>query len=133
MTHSKIRISVNCLLKCTLTSLPALTNKKILRQILLGVIDHHIWQISESSKELNVIHAGRRLGMAVHAEQNPASEKYDYILVGGGTAGCVLANRLTADGSKKVLVLEVSISERKSEQNPCQVKTSCKKSVRPYR
>lgn len=40
-------------------------------------------------------------------ETNPASDKYDYILVGGGTAGCVLANRLTADGTKKVLVLEV--------------------------
>ena len=40
---------------------------------------------------------------------NPATDKYDYILVGGGTAGCVLANRLTADGSKSVLVLEVKI------------------------
>lgn len=29
-------------------------------------------------------------------------EKFDYIIVGGGTAGCVLANRLSADGSKKV-------------------------------
>lgn len=38
-----------------------------------------------------------------------AGQKYDYIIVGGGTAGCVLANRLTADGSKKVLVLEVRI------------------------
>lgn len=35
-----------------------------------------------------------------------AGQKYDYILVGGGTAACVLANRLSADGSKRVLVLE---------------------------
>lgn len=31
---------------------------------------------------------------------------YDYIIVGGGTAGCILANRLTASGRHRVLVLE---------------------------
>jgi len=31
---------------------------------------------------------------------------FDYIIVGGGTAGCVLANRLTADGRSRVLMLE---------------------------
>lgn len=33
-------------------------------------------------------------------------EEWDYIILGGGAAGCVLANRLSADPSNRVLVLE---------------------------
>ena len=34
------------------------------------------------------------------------NEHWDYIVVGGGSAGCALANRLSADPGNKVLVLE---------------------------
>ncbi len=34
------------------------------------------------------------------------STNFDYIVVGAGTAGCLLANRLSADASKRVLLIE---------------------------
>ncbi len=38
--------------------------------------------------------------------QASTAGEYDYVVVGGGTAGCLLANRLSADPANRVLLLE---------------------------
>jgi choline dehydrogenase len=42
---------------------------------------------------------------------SPRRDRWDYVIVGGGSAGCALANRLSADPGTSVLVLEAGRSD----------------------
>ncbi|MBR0693899.1 choline dehydrogenase [Bradyrhizobium lablabi] len=55
---------------------------------------------------LCLYHRRKRPPRGESVNNNNDVAKYDYVVVGAGSAGCVLANRLSADGNHSVLLLE---------------------------
>jgi choline dehydrogenase len=57
---------------------------------------------------------GESLNGIAHIEDKaklPAVERFDYVIIGAGTAGCLLAERLSASGRDRVLILEAGGSD----------------------
>src|SRR6202047_3918585 len=69
----------------------------------------------KSKKAVDARHKAGHEGIGLQAETQKMPTRlegeFDYIVVGAGTAGCIVANRLSADPKNRVLILEAGGSD----------------------
>ncbi len=74
------------------------------------------------TQEACLTHARQLRASQVFVNSRDVDKEYDYIIVGGGTAGLTVADRLTEDGTSTVLVVEygeLSMADTSFTFTPC--------------
>ncbi|XP_077401397.1 choline dehydrogenase, mitochondrial [Vanacampus margaritifer] len=75
-------------------------HQSVLRTRRPGLVTHHYRCVSTTDPLRNPASSSSSASSAAH------QKSYSYVIVGAGSAGCVLANRLTEDAQESVLLLE---------------------------
>ena len=84
---------------------------------------HDIYKspLGVNSSITNTLKHGKPLGQSPPKKLSSIMTKYDFIICGAGTAGCILANRLSADVACNVLLERVSAFQIQDSQIGCDV------------